>query len=97
MHTNKIQIKLYLTYLKINCFGKSYVAQNKLNIIHALLYVACVESDKAATARSVILSRSFLVPDRLGFILGVFELLVPNNGTLRERLSAKPFLFSGIC
>lgn len=47
------------------------MAQNVLNIVHALLYVACVEGAKAATARCLMLSRSGLVPDPPGLLLDV--------------------------
>lgn len=48
------------------------MAQNVLNIVHALLYVACVE-----------VARSCLVPDLSGLLLDVLVLLVPNDGTLQ--------------
>lgn len=54
----------------------SYVTQNVLNIVHALLYVACVEGVKAATA-------SCLVPDPPGLLLDVLAHLVLNDGTLQ--------------
>lgn len=61
----------------------SYVAQNVLNIVHALLYEACVEGAKAATASCLMLSRSCLVPDPSGLPLDVLVHLVPNDGTLQ--------------
>lgn len=59
------------------------MARNVLNIDHALLYVACVEGAKAATASCLMLSRSCLVPDPPGLLLGVLVHLVPNDGTLQ--------------
>lgn len=61
----------------------SYLAQNVLNIVHALLYVACVEGAKAATASCLMLPRSCLVPDPSGLPLDVLVHLVPNDGTLQ--------------
>lgn len=59
------------------------MAQNVLNIVHALLYVACIEGAKAATASCLMLSRSCLVPDPSGLPLDVLVHFVPNDGTLQ--------------
>lgn len=59
------------------------MTQNVLNIVHALLYVACVEGVKGATASCLMLSRSCLVPDPPGLLLDVLVHLVPNDGTLQ--------------
>lgn len=59
------------------------MAQNVLNIVHALLYVACVEGAKAATASCLMLSRSFLVRNPSELPLDVLVHLVPNDGTLQ--------------
>lgn len=59
------------------------MAQYVLNIVHVLLYVACVEGVKTATASCLMLSRSSLVPDPPGLLLDVLVHLVPNDEPLQ--------------